>query len=439
MLETSCEIAVPVGDRELHGSWNLPEMARGIVVFVHGSGSSRFSPRNQQVAQTLQEASFATLLMDLLHTEEAEDRTKVFDIDLLSERVLAAIDWLTEQETTRSLPIGLFGASTGAAAALRAAARRPASVDAVVSRGGRPDLAWADLPLVTTPTLLIVGERDTEVLQLNRSALRRLGGPHVLEFVPNATHLFPEPGALSQVADLAKRWFMQYLALGEPSEDPPVREFVNRLDAAQRLAARLKRRSFTNPLVLAIPRGGVVLGAVLANALHADLDVVLSRKLRMPGNPECALGAIAETGGVYLNSSVKEIPPSVQSYLDQEGQHQLTEIARRRDLFRQGRPPVDVTGRSVIVTDDGIATGSTMIAALQALQLQHPREVIVAVPVASPDRLKQVRTACDEIACLIEAPDLRAVGQYYQDFTQVEDEEVVTLLQEFAPANTIQS
>jgi predicted phosphoribosyltransferase len=129
----------------------------------------------------------------------------------------------------------------------------------------------------------------------------------------------------------------------------------------------------------------------------------------------------------------------MQPYLDQERRHQMVEIARRRDLFRQGRPPAQVTGRSVIVTDDGIATGSTMIAALQALQVQHPLEVIAAVPVASPDRLRDVAKVCDEIVCLIEAPELRAVGQFYQDFTQVEDEEVIVLLQQFAPMHSVQS
>jgi predicted phosphoribosyltransferase len=211
----------------------------------------------------------------------------------------------------------------------------------------------------------------------------------------------------------------------------PTREttiFADRADAGCRLAKRLRRRRFTNPLVLAIPRGGVVLGAVLADALGADLDVVLSRKLRMLGNSEFALGAIAETGAVYLNLDAEQITPALQAYLDRECRQQQGEIARRRELFRGGRPPIDVTGRSVLVVDDGIATGSTMLAALRALKVQHPREVIVAVPVASPDRLDQVRRECDEVVCLIEAPDLQAVGEFYRDFTQVEDEEVVTLL-----------
>jgi len=331
----------------------------------------------------------------------------------------------------------LFGASTGAAAALRAAAHRPAVVKAVVSRGGRPDLAWTDLPQVAAPTLLIVGERDMEVLQLNRSAARHLGGTHELHVVPDATHLFEEPGALSRVAALAQRWFSKHLA-SRPSFESLEHGFVDRADAGRRLAARLRQRSFTDPLVLAIPRGGIIPGAILAEALHAELDVVLSRKLRMPHNPECALGAIAEDGEAYLNLPVAEMSSGLQEYVDEECRRQMKEIARRRALFRQDRPAAGVQGRSVIVTDDGIATGATMIAALRALKAQRPREVIVAVPVAAPDRLRDVRKECDEVVCLIEAPDLQAVGQYYQDFTQVEDEEVVALLQKFAPAHAVQ-
>ena len=208
--------------------------------------------------------------------------------------------------------------------------------------------------------------------------------------------------------------------------------FADRTDAARRLAARLKGRRFTDPIVLAIPRGGVVLGAVLADALGADLDVVLARKLGMPGNPEFALGAIGETGEVHHNVPLEEFSPAIRKYLDGECRQQMAEIARRRTLFRHGRAAAPLRGRSVIVVDDGIATGSTMLAALRAIRLQAPLEVIVAVPVAAPDRLRQVAAECDETVCLLEAADLFAVGQFYRDFAQVEDEQVVSLLNRFA-------
>jgi hypothetical protein len=210
--------------------------------------------------------------------------------------------------------------------------------------------------------------------------------------------------------------------------------FQNREDAARRLAEALKGRKLSDPLVLAIPRGGVVTGAVLAREMGAELDVVLSRKLRAPGQPELAVGAVSEDGQVYLNHHARELLGAMEEYLAEERRHQMSEIARRKKLFRGVRPPAPVAGRSVIVTDDGIATGATMIAALQTIKTQNAREVIVAVPVASPDRLADVRRWCDDVVCLFAPEQFWAIGQFYEDFTQVEDEEVVRLLREFAPA-----
>jgi len=191
------------------------EQVRGVVLFAHGSGSSRFSRRNRHVAQRLREVRLATLLMDLLTAdEEAVDQQTAelrFDIDLLSERLVRAIDWLGEHPGTLHLPVGLFGASTGAAAALVAAAQRGDAVQAVVSRGGRPDLAAAALPKVRCPTLLIVGGEDHIVIDLNRRAMRLMNCPTRLEIIPGAGHQFEEPGALDEVARLARDWFVQHL------------------------------------------------------------------------------------------------------------------------------------------------------------------------------------------------------------------------------------
>jgi pimeloyl-ACP methyl ester carboxylesterase len=193
----------------------LPEYAQAIVLFAHGSGSSRHSPRNRYVARVLNEAKLATLLIDLLtlHEEVIDTRTAHlrFDIDLLAERLVDATDWLTQFPDTKHLPIGYFGASTGAAAALAAAAVRPDVVGAVVSRGGRPDLAGSALPRVRAPTLLIVGGDDRQVIELNRAALAQLRCEKQLVIVPAATHLFEEPGALDEVARLARDWFQRHL------------------------------------------------------------------------------------------------------------------------------------------------------------------------------------------------------------------------------------
>jgi putative phosphoribosyl transferase len=199
------EVRIPPND--LPGTLILPAQPQAVVAFAHGSGSGRFSPRNRQVAARLHEEGLGTLLLDLLTEQEAEDRRNVFDIPLLAQRLAEAIDFLRGHTQTRALPIGLFGASTGAAAALVAAAQRPAEISAVVSRGGRPDLAGDHLPSVRAPTLLIVGGADTEVLMLNRAAARKMTGTCELEIVPHATHLFEESGTLEQVAELAARWF----------------------------------------------------------------------------------------------------------------------------------------------------------------------------------------------------------------------------------------
>jgi putative phosphoribosyl transferase len=203
------EIAIP--PLRLGGSLHVPAEALGLVVFAHGSGSSRFSPRNLAVATALNAAGFATLLFDLLTPEEEDDRAKVFDIQLLADRLTDAIRWIGEDSVLASLPLGLFGASTGAAAALVAATRFADRLSAVVSRGGRPDLAGAALALVRAPTLLIVGGNDGVVVVLNEQALAKLKAPKALWIVPHATHLFPEPGALETVSQYAVEWFSRYL------------------------------------------------------------------------------------------------------------------------------------------------------------------------------------------------------------------------------------
>jgi len=207
-------VRIRSGSHWLEGILAVPEAACGVVSFAHGSGSGRFSPRNQFVARILQQAGLATLLIDLLEEEEADDRDKVFDIELLAQRLQSTAEWLSQAPETSGLGLGYFGASTGAAAALVAAARYPAAVGAVVSRGGRPDLARDDLPAVVAPTLLIVGGDDDVVLQLNEEALALLRCPKELVVIPGATHLFEEPGALEDVARLAKNWFGRHLAAG---------------------------------------------------------------------------------------------------------------------------------------------------------------------------------------------------------------------------------
>jgi putative phosphoribosyl transferase len=204
------EVVIPTGRARMKGLLGVPSDTKGVVIFAHGSGSGRLSPRNNFVAQVLQYNGMATLLVDLLEEPEALDRRKVFDIDLLADRLSANAQWIQEQLETRGLSLGYFGASTGAAAALQAAARNPQGIAAIVSRGGRPDLAIHYLALVQSPTLLIVGGKDEVVIPLNELAYKNLRCPKEIVIIPDATHLFEEPGALEKVAELARDWFLKY-------------------------------------------------------------------------------------------------------------------------------------------------------------------------------------------------------------------------------------
>ena len=206
---------IPVGNVTVEGTLTLPSGAKGVVLFAHGSGSSRFSPRNQYVAKEFNKAKIGTLLFDLLTQEEEEEDVVTaeyrFNIALLAKRLIGATDWLRNDPLTKRLAFGYFGASTGAAAALIAAAKLPSDIAAVVSRGGRPDLAGEHLPNVVAPTLLLVGGLDTEVIELNRLAMDQMNNEKKLIIIPGATHLFEEPGTLEQVAKHSTDWFLRYL------------------------------------------------------------------------------------------------------------------------------------------------------------------------------------------------------------------------------------
>lgn len=222
-------IKVRSGSYLLEGVLCVPPGAKGVVVFAHGSGSSRHSPRNRFVAHSLQEAGLATLLIDLLEENEAENRDKVFDMELLASRLQGAADWLGAYPETRAMRLGYFGASTGAGAALVAAARQPEAVGAVVSRGGRPDLAGDELLKVEAPTLFLVGSDDEPVIRLNQQALAKLHCPSQLIIVPGATHLFSEAGTLEEVAGHARNWFLKHLSYRTGSFDGAPTEIGTRV------------------------------------------------------------------------------------------------------------------------------------------------------------------------------------------------------------------
>ena len=420
--------SVIVGPHRLEGLLGIPAQPKGLVIFAHGSGSGRFSPRNNYVARRLEAARFATLLLDLLTTGQEADRRNVFDIELLASRLIEATEWARGTPELTGLPIGYFGASTGGGAALVAASMSPERVSAVVSRGGRPDLAGDALPLVEAPTLLLVGSNDEQVIELNRWAMRRMRCTVEMQVVHGAGHLFEEPGTLDEVVGHAVRWFTQHLG---QREDAAVRlPFADRRTAGRLLARQLLKFKLDRPLVLALPRGGVPVAYEVAKQLAADFDLLLVRKLGAPHHPEFGIGAVidGESPQILLNREVVGQLSVPSGYIHNEAHRQLGEIERRREQYLGGRKPIPVTGRTVIVVDDGIATGSTIRAALRAVRQKKPAKLILAVPVGAPDSVQSLNSECDEVVCLMTPDPFYAVGAHYDDFTQTTDEEVKQLL-----------
>ena len=421
-------VPVRIAPEGLEGLLGVPENAGGIVIFAHGSGSGRLSPRNNQVAAGLRLSGFATLLLDLLRPEEEQDRRNVFDIGLLASRLVSATRWARSRPELVALNIGYFGASTGAGAALVAAATLKGEVSAVVSRGGRPDLAGDALNEVQCPTLLIVGGADYGVIELNESALFRLSSVKEMLLVPDATHLFEEPGALERVMEYATEWFARYLRRSRSAF--AYGRFEDRTDAGRHLADALLHLKTNNPLVLALPRGGVPVGYEIAKALHAPLHVVLARKIGAPGQPELGLGAVVDGANpqIVLNEELVEALKPGEEYLREEEQRQLLEIQRRKALYGISGMSLDLTGRTAIVVDDGIATGGTLKAVLLALRNQPHGHIVLAVPVAPVDSLRELAPLADEVVCLMTPEPFYAVGAHYRDFTQTADAEVIELL-----------
>ena len=432
-------VLIPSDSVHLEGELTIPKYAAGLVLFAHGSGSSRLSPRNQFVAEALQNRGIGTLLFDLLTEEESGDRENVFDIDFLTHRLSDATRWLRHREGTSNYPLGYFGASTGAAAALVAAAQDK-TVGAVVSRGGRPDLAIRHLAGVRSPTLLIVGGHDFGVIELNEKAYRVLRCEKSLKIVPGATHLFEEPGALEQVAHLAGDWFGRHLKAPEaadPARQQPI-VYTNREAAGQMLARRLMSYAHTNAVVLGIPRGGVPVAKEVADALDAPLDVIVVRKLGAPGQPELGIGAVVDGDhprAIFSQDTIEYLGVS-DEYIEAEIARQLKEVNRRETAYRGGRAKVPINGKTVIVVDDGIATGSSVRAALRGVRRQKPKRLILAIPVAPAESIEALRSDADEIVCLETPEDFFAVGQFYCDFRQVSDDQVKAILSKEQPAET---
>lgn len=451
------ERSVTIPENMLEGELTIPSGAQAIVLFAHGSGSSRFSQRNQYVAHVFNDAGIATLLVDLLTADEKKidenTRHLRFDIDLLSRRLISITSWLLEQSDTSTLSIGYFGSSTGAAAALTSAAKMSGVVKTIVCSGGRPDLASSVLKKVTAPVLLIVGGKDSPVITLNMDAIDDLSGAETKELavIPGAGHLFDEEGRMEQMAKLALEWFECHLLRnGKEFENKYSQKsswlssifrerpqfqlrFKGRIAAGDVLSASLnKYKDVKNTVVIGIPRGGVAVADRIARKLGAELDIVITTRLRAPNDPEAAIGAIAEGVSVYIDRERLKSMNASDEYVEVEKIRQKKEIERRKMVYGMGPRAYDLQGKTLILADDGAATGSTLIAAARWIKARHPRKLVVAVPVASSGAMKALRNEIDELVVIRHPANFRTVEQYYRDFSPVTDSQIVNILARFA-------
>ena len=441
----------------VEGDLTIPLAAQAIVLFAHGSGSGRYSSRNQLVAGVLNNKGIATLLVDLLNQEEKrideEAKHLRYNIGLLARRFAAVTNWLAQQPETRDLEIGYFGSSIGAAAAL-ITAERLGLAKAIVTRGGRADLAGESaLHQVKAPILFIVGGNDTSVIAMNKRALELLSNAETKELaiIPGATHLFEETGKMEEVAQIAADWFECYLLrtgkrkfhnrysrittrsglLSSMRNKYAFQmKFKDRFAAGEILSLALGKykndRGGIN--VIGIARGGVIVADPIAEKLNADFDIIVPRKLRSPYNSENALAAIMHDGSLYSDSSTLQTQNDISNeYIEMEKLEQKKEMKRRLSVYRSYSIEYKIKDRTVILVDDGIATGATMIVAARWIRKQEPKRLIIAAPVAPRQVVERLKEEADEIEVIRNPSEFKTVEQFYQEFAAVSDDHIVQI------------
>src|SRR5215216_5809959 len=440
----------------VEGDLTIPLAAQAIVLFAHGSGSGRYSSTNQFVAAVLNNKGIATLLVDLLNQEEKriDEETKHlrYNIGLLARRFAAVTNWLAQHPETRDLAIGYFGSSTGAAAAL-ITAERLGLAKAIVTRGGRPDLAGESaLHQVKAPILFIVGGNDTPVITMNKRALEVLSNTETKELaiIPGAGHLFEEPGKMEEVAQIAADWFECYLLRTGNKKfynkyaKITIRGFLSSLWDRHAFQIKFKDRFAAGEIlastlgkykndqdgvtVIGIARGGVVVADPIAEKLNADFDVIVPIKLRSPYNSENALAAIMHDGSLYSDSSTLQTQNEISNvYIEMEKLEQKKEMKRRLSVYRPYSIEYKIKDRTVILVDDGIATGATMIVAARWIRKQEPKRLIIAAPVAPRQVVERLKEEADEIEVIRNPSEFKTVEQFYQEFAAVSDDHIVQI------------
>jgi predicted phosphoribosyltransferase len=449
--DTIEEITLHVGNTELRGHLAVPLAPIGLALFAHVGGSPQTPPRDRHVADALRARGIATLTVDLLTDPEVrEDRIDErlrFDVELLAERLLAITDRVQDHPAVSHLPLAYCAAGTGAAAALIAAAHRPELVRAVVARSGRADLAGSALPVVRAPTLLVVGADDPQVLELNREAINRMTVTTQLAEVPGATHLFEEPGAMEEVGQLAAEWLIDHYhphvheghragdahRAFDPQRDSGARTrlLADRRAGGQRLAGALRHLG-DRLVVCGLPRGGVVVADEVARLLAVTLDIWLVRKIGMPIQPELGMAALAEGASLVVDRDLVKWSGASARELRALVHRKAAEIRRRAKLYRGEQGIVDVRGRTVVLVEEGIATGNVMMlrAAIRGARRRGAARVVVASPVAAAEAVTELRRDADELVALYTPDHVIAFAAWYQTFHTVSEDEVLLVLAE---------
>jgi putative phosphoribosyl transferase len=438
----------------LEGDLVIPSGARAIVLFSHGSGSTRLSSRNQFVAAVLNNKNnIATLLVDLLKPDEKniDEETNHFryDVDLLCKRVELVTSWLGQDPETMRLSIGCFGSSIGAAAALTASVRL-GLIKAIVARGGRLDLVdETTLNQVKAPTLFIVGSNDVPIISANARAFKSLSSAEAkqLVVVPNATHLFQEAGKMEEVARIASDWFECYLLKSGmmfhsryagvtrskflsvlPRRLAFQIKFRDRFAAGELLASLLSRHKKEDDdiVVIGIARGGIIVADPVTEKLNADFDIIVPRKLRSPHNSEHAIGSIMHDQSVYLDIPTLATQQDIsEECIEVEKVEQKTEIEHRLTLYRPSQKAYKIRHKTVILVDDGIATGATMIASARWTRKQNPKRLIITAPVGPKQVVRRLNSEADQIEVLRQPSQFKSVSQFYQQFMTVSDDAIL--------------
>ena len=439
MVGVCRDVAITRNGVRLSARVLLPGVATRVpaVIFVHGLGSSKTSPRNVVIATHLLDAGLGVVLFDLSGhgASSADARGQAAYVD----DVGAVFRWAEGQPQLDPERLGIAGSSLGAVIAAEAVQRGLARPATMVLRA--PPMTMAGWQALSIPSLVIIGSEDP-LLPDVRAGVARCPAA-TLSVVAGAGHLFEEPGTLDEALARTVGWFRTRLA--QPAQDPPVEArlgeelprvtgpygplFRDRRDAGAQLGERLAETyEGEHALVLGIPRGGVPVAAEVASRLNAGLDVVVARKLGAPGYEELAIGAVTANGGRFLNDDVIRELNVTEAYIEAVTAEQQGEARRREERFREGRAAAEFTGRTVIIVDDGLATGATMRAAVRSVRRGGPARIVVAVPVGSVQACAALAGEADDVVCLFAPEAFWAVGYYYEHFEPTEDDEVQAIL-----------